>query len=361
MSITAVSFPSAGRNTIAIGLFASACVLSVLGFLVSSTYISTLGVDDLTTNIYLGFAVMSAFIKPMLAATPWPRSWGIRAAAVVLIGAAILFDVSCGLGYSEITSGAKSEGREAAAAMYADTKSRRDGLRADLAKIPAARLIGEIEPELSPLEKSDGKPCARNLVREECRRLSELRAELARAKEIAALKAALVEAEARFDKLGPPPGETGNPMARAWQRAFSRIGIETDRKFFEYIFSVLMIILTEVGPPTLSALAAHVLRSGERPPPPKSAKPDKPPARSRKAASEGAPLLSGLKALAAGPLPAGVRRTPAGALFGPQRALAGALGVSTTTLNKGLAALAAQSCIAVNTGANGTEIEFIGS
>jgi len=341
---------------------------------------------DLPSRVAWGIVgaalALGLLLAPSEAASAFrTRRWGATIAATMLALTCAAFVLTGALGNA--SAGRVSASRTATATAEHRSRLTREyeQASAELEKLPAARLLGEIEAAIAPLNAIIGKAhcdewVANRHIRNACARRSPLLAELARAQRRAELEHIMADARAALDAPVDqrPAGEDARILAK-YLRAVG-LSVTPDRMsdvlVLVAVFSLeisgalaLMIARSNVQTPVIAALEPSGPPHGRRPR--RRAKPENEhPVEQASHLASAAPNVVRLPARS--PVRSSDRaklaKASAGILFHAekgslprtQRQMAKLIGVSTGTISMALSDLEHCGRVSIRTGAHGTAV-----
>lgn len=272
----------------------------------------------------------------------------LRVLACVLWPAAFGASVMLGLGFAGMTRGEASRERTALQDTWTARKEALDAAKASLARLPQARASADQLSAEHTKQRASAGPCtdAKAAKRDECVRLGELSAELAKAKAHEAATSRVDELRTQLEET-PRPGvaDVQSDQTAGMLRA---VGLNVSDATIRAGFSVLVVLIVELGGVLALWFAIHPPRTRPHAPAEPVKGPDGPtvPEWCRDA-------YAALRHITGPGLTVTERET-----VGAQRSLAAAANSSTGTLAKWLALLQQAGVASISTGAKGTRIEW---
>lgn len=355
-----MNYKRAAFGIIAVGL-------SLVALYMTTTFYATYGRDDAEAKVFIALAVFSLAIKlaaPSAAATLRGHyAWQLMLWAGVV--GAIFFDALGTAGYVEMTYGSKSGAAVIEAKDYKDAESKRDAARNALNEYSDAKGSAA-EAELAvTAAKAEAGNCKRREHTDACKAIVAAETALARVAERDRRAAVLKSLEQNLTKLEKPT-TASDPQAAILRKLGSRIGWDSLGDFVAVMLSVLMFLFFEIVAPAMAFAALHgsISKPVVNPPESRARPPDKPPAaagrRPRAPRSSSDTVLILLNDLVAGSRSAPDISVSGRKVYGAQRAIGQALGVSGAAVNRQLTALRDAGTIAIDTSGGRTEIELLG-
>lgn len=314
------------------------------------------------------------------------RGWRLGQALglFALAAVAVAFSVTAELQLMAMSRADAVAGREHDAGKASAARDMRDGLRAELARVPAARSQAELEPLIAAkVAATKGADCTlwveSTKQRATCVEVAQLRAEAARGERRDELAGRLAAAERALADAGPQ--RVADPSAVALATYLGAFGLQIEpRRLGDWLVLVAVLAL-EVGSMFAAVLVAATRPNAARDAAARVSEPLAPAPLRDTGRNAETPALPAPEHLAersgetlALPVPPGAGRLevaehPAervlallrdkgGEVFGSQRMLALAVGVSPARLNRVLHELAGSGRLSLAAGKSGTRIRI---
>lgn len=328
-------------------LTCSALILAALGG--NSIFAWSQGRGDFYYSLFL--VVVAIGVEGLKLTMPiyFPAMpWRFRIGAIIVWPVAVLLSIAMGLGFVGMTRGEAARERGAQVDVWEQRKAALDRASAELAGLPKARAsAAQLTRELETARKAAG-PCvdAGATKRPECRALDAIDTERIKADAHEAASERVEGLRVELEKTARPGvADVQSSEIGATLRA---AGVASNDAMIRAWLSILFVILIELGGPVALWMACNK---------PQVAAATKPViiAASVPAVSKEARALADKIRGAAGA--AGVMSTER-EMRGSQRALAGALAISTGTLGRWLGELQQSGLARVTVGPQGTTIEW---
>lgn len=338
---------------------------SAIALYMSATFWMETGRSSTEANIFLALAALSTATKLLVPSAAAMVRGHLLLQLSLWAGfvGALCFDAIGTAGYVEMTYGAKSGAITQEAKDYKDAEGRRDDAKRSFEEYSDAKgSVAEADLALKSA-KAEAGVCGKTRAHlDVCKAVTAAETVLARITERERRGATLAELQSKLDKLAKP-SVSSDAQAAILAKLGSRIGWDGLPNFVTLIISVLIFLFFEIVAPTMSSIA---LRGGiGKPavkPPERRAKPpdaDAPPPRRPRAAKGSGDVFAFLSELVAGSRSAPDIVVSGRKVYGAQRAIGQALGVSGAAVNRQLAALCAAGVVAMNTDGRRTEIELL--
>lgn len=272
----------------------------------------------------------------------------LRIIAAIVWPLAFIGSVGLGLGFAGMTRGEAGRERAAQVDVWTQRKGAFDDAKASLGRLPQARASAEQLSAEHAKQRISAGPCTDKgaAKRDECTKLGDLSAELAKARAHEAAAQRVDELREQLEAT-PRPGvaDVQSDQTAGMLRA---VGLRVSDDIIRAGFSVLVVVIVELG----GVLALWFALNPPRGRPHAPAEPARP------GPSPSVPdwcreVYDRVRALSGPGVHASAQET-----WGSQRALAAAAAVSPGTLSKWLATLQQAGLVAVSTGTRGTRIEW---
>jgi len=341
--------------------------LSLIALYMTTTFYATYGRDSAEATVFVALAVCSMAIK-LVAPSAAAMMRGHIAVQIALwlgFGAALCFDALGTGGYIEMTYGAKSGAVVQEASDYKDAESKRNAAKTALEEYSDAKGSAT-EAELAlRVAKTEAGNCPKSRAHTDaCKAVVAAETLIARIAERDRRASVLAKLESYLTTLNKPTA-ADDAQASILSKLGSRIGWEGLGDFVALIISVLIFLFFEIVAPAMSFAALHgsISKPVVKPPenrarPPDTGRPA--PARRPRAAKGSGDVFAFLSELVAGKQTAPGVAVSGRKVYGAQRAIGQALGVSGAAVNRQLTALHDAGAIALDTSGGRTEIELLG-
>lgn len=343
-------------------LMAAVLCAAAYGFITNCMFAKTLGRENfLAQSLYILIAVVTGTIKTVLPVYLEDKTTPNRPGIWFLFFTALVLDICWGLGYASITRGAATA--EASRALKDYKALEADVEREETARkaLPAPSVsAAQLKAEADRLRAAAGGcKTQREQGAADCLKVASKEIEHSKALEYEKAKSREDEARDRLRKAPKPESVKGDGAATAVGEAARNLGWQITDETAGKLLSVLIMIACEGAAVWgfKTALRAPYLHLPAPLPVPQPAAPPVIVA-AKPLPSVANPVLSALKSVASAP-PPGLTRTATGGLYGTQRALAAALSLSASEMNRQLRALALSGLIVLGPGNKGTSIEFV--